>query len=74
MTRDEALKAIDELVDLPSETLKGPEKLEDVEGWNSMAMIGVIALADENGVTLSPRQIAGCTTINDVLALMKAEG
>ena len=74
MTNDDALKALDELVDLPAGTLTGSEKLEDVEGWNSMAMIGVIALADENGVTLSPRQIAGCTTIGDVLALLKAAG
>lgn len=73
MTREEVLKAFDELVELPPGTLKGTEKLEDIEGWNSMAMIGVVALADENGITLSARQIAASSSVNDVLGLLKIE-
>lgn len=74
MTREEALQALDELVELPAGTLKGPEKLEDLENWNSMAMIGFIALADGNqGVKLSPRALAAAETIDELLALAKVE-
>lgn len=73
MTRDEFLKEMDDLLELPAGTLKGPEKLEDLEEWNSMAMIGYIALADTNGAKLSPRDITACDTVADLLALAKVE-
>jgi hypothetical protein len=73
MTREEFLASLDELVELPSGTLQGPEKLDEVEGWNSMAMIGFIALADESGVKLSPRQIASSETVEDLIQLAKIE-
>jgi acyl carrier protein len=73
MTREEFLASLDDLVELPAGTLKGPEKLEEVEGWNSMAMIGFIALADQNGVKVAPRQIAASNTIDELLQLAKIE-
>ena len=74
MTRAEVLQAFDELVELPPGTLTGNEKLEDLENWNSMAMIGFIALADSNnGVKLSPRGLASAETVNELLALAKVE-
>ncbi len=72
MQRDEFLKELDEVVELPSGTLQGSEKLEDLENWNSMAMLGYIALADTaSGAKLSPRQIRECDTVEDLLQLAK---
>jgi acyl carrier protein len=74
MTRQEFLSSMDELLELSSGTLQGPEKLEELEQWNSMAMIGFIALADtNNGAKLSARQITSCTTIADLLDLAKVD-
>lgn len=73
MSREEFLTSLDELVELPAGTLKGSEKLDDLDGWNSMAMIGFIALADENGMKLTPRQVAASTTVEDLLQLAKIE-
>ena len=73
MKSTEFLTSFEELVEMPAGSLKGPEKLEDLEGWNSMAMIGFIALADENGVRLSPRQITASETVSDLMELAKVE-
>lgn len=65
---------MDELLELDPGTLTGLEKLEELEQWNSMAMIGFIALVDtNNGLKLSPRQIAACSTVADLLQLAKVE-
>ena len=74
MTREEFLAELDGLVDLEPGTLQGPEKLEDLDQWTSMAIVGFIALADTyNGTTLGPTQIGKCLTVNDLLALAKVE-
>jgi acyl carrier protein len=74
MTRCEFLLEMDQLLELPPGTLRGPEKLEDIEQWNSTALIGLIALADmNNGARISPRQIVNCSTIADLLQVAKVE-
>ena len=72
MTRPEFLVLIDDLLELPQGTLTGEEKLENLEGWNSLALICYMSLADEHmGVKLSPRQFVSCESVNDLLALAK---
>lgn len=74
MTRQDFLKALDEVLELPSGTLQGCEQLSELGCWDSMAMIGYIALADEHtGAKLTPRQIVACKTISDLLTLAKVE-
>jgi acyl carrier protein len=74
MTREEFLAELDGLVDLEPGTLQGPEKLEDLDQWTSMAVVGFIALADTyNGTKVRPTQIGKCLTVNDLLALAKVE-
>jgi acyl carrier protein len=70
MTRKAFLEHLDELLELSAGTLKGDERLEDQERWDSLAMVGFIALVDEHcGVRLSPRQFVNCNTVNDLLQL-----
>jgi acyl carrier protein len=74
MNRKEFLNALDEALELPAGTLQGPEELSDLDMWDSMAMMSYIALADNNGsVKISPRQIVGCTTVDDLLKLAKVD-
>jgi acyl carrier protein len=74
MTRNEFLSEMDDLLELPSGTLQGPEKLEDLENWNSTALISFIALADtNNGTVVSHRQILGCRTVADLLAVARIQ-
>jgi hypothetical protein len=75
MTREEFLAELDEVLELARGTLKGPERLEELEQWNSMAMMGFIALADtNNGTRIPPRLILNCSLIEDLLKLAKADG
>ncbi|MBV9267420.1 MAG: hypothetical protein JO061_14710 [Acidobacteriaceae bacterium] len=62
---------MDTLLELPAGTLSGPENLEDLENWNSLAMVEYIALADSNGAKVSPRQIRDCETVDDLAKLAK---
>ena len=71
MKRSEFLLSLDELLELEPGTVKGSETLENLEGWNSLAVIGLMALMDERfGVSLQPRRIAACTTVADLMALL----
>jgi len=74
MTRDAFLLSLDEVFEVPAGTLKGPEKLDDLENWNSMAMLSYIALVDSNdGTQVSPRQIRDCSTVDDLVRLAKIQ-
>ena len=74
MTREKFLLAMEELMEMPAGTLRGDEQLDDLEQWNSMAMIGFMALADSNNhVKLVPRQIAGAGSVNDLLQMARVE-
>ena len=60
MKRSDFLLLLDELLELPQGTLKGGEVLED-NGWSSIAVVGFIALADEQfGAAVLPARIAKC--------------
>jgi acyl carrier protein len=75
MSRDEFLLELDDILELSPGTLQGPEKLENLENWNSTALIGFIALADtNNGAHISPRQLVNCSTVGDLLRLAGVEG
>jgi acyl carrier protein len=70
MTREEFLTQLDELLELPAGTLKGDEKLEELEHWDSLAMVSFMTLVDEHfKIKLSPRQFVNCATVNDLLSL-----
>lgn len=74
MTKQEFLAGLDDAVSLPAGTLQGPEQLEDLENWDSMAMVSFIALADShNGKQLSVKQIGQCKTVAELLQLAQVE-
>lgn len=71
MDRQTFLPLLDEILELPAGTVKGPEKLEDLENWNSMAMVSFVALVDEYfNYTVSPRRFVNCETVDDLLGLI----
>ena len=74
MTRQDFLSAMDNLLELPTGTLQGPENLDELENWNSLAMVEYIALVDSNtSAKTSPRQIRDCDTIDDLARLAKID-
>jgi acyl carrier protein len=75
MTREEFLLAMDEILDLRIGTLRGDEKLEELENWDSTALISLIVLAEtNNNAQITPDQVVGCSTVADLLRLAQVEG
>lgn len=74
MTRKEFLLEMDELLGLQPGVLQGDEKLEDLQNWDSTALIGLIVLAESaNTVQISPDEVVGCSTVSDLLRLARVE-
>lgn len=75
MSKAQFLDHLTEMLEAPSGSLTGEEKLSGLEEWNSMAMMSFIAFGDEQfQKTLSPRQFAACETVNDLGKLVGVEG
>jgi acyl carrier protein len=75
MTKEEFLGLLEEILEEDPGTLTGTEKLkEQLAGWNSLAVVSFIALVDERfEVALSPKAIAGCKTVNDLIGLLNGK-
>jgi acyl carrier protein len=75
MTRKEFLLEMDEVLGLRAGTLRGDEKLEELEKWDSTALIRLIVLAEaNNSAQISPDQVVDCFTVADLLRLAQVEG
>jgi len=74
MKRDEFLLAMDDILGLRQGTLIGNEKLEDLENWDSTALISLIALAETtNSVCILPEEVVDCSTVADLLRLAQVD-
>jgi acyl carrier protein len=73
MDRNDLLRSLDEVMELEPGTLTGPERLADLEGWSSMAVIDFIGLADDRGVAVSLGSVTKCTTVDDLVRLLGAK-
>jgi acyl carrier protein len=75
MTSQDLLLEVDKILDLRPGTLRGHEKLDELGNWDSTALISFVALAEgHNGVQISPVQIVGCSTVDDLLRLASIQG
>lgn len=70
MTKTEFIAAIEDLVEVDLGTLTEESLLADIKQWDSLAVVGFIALVDENlGFTPAPSEIAASTTVGDLLRI-----
>jgi len=54
-------------------SLTGAESLDNLENWDSMAVVVFMAQVDENfSISLSGAEIAHCRTVNDLLELLRS--
>jgi len=71
MTRDEFLRNLEQELSLSEGSLSESQPLTQIDGWDSMAAVLFIALADEKmGVTISGSQVARARTLADLLSLL----
>jgi acyl carrier protein len=71
MTRGDFLRALEAEMEKPEGSIQADQALTNVEGWDSLAALLFMALADSRlGVLISGEQIAGARTVNDLLLLL----
>lgn len=71
MTKQEFLRELETELALDPGSLKEGQSLSDVKGWDSMAAVQFIALADEKvGVAIPDNQIARSKTVSELLGLL----
>ena len=69
MSHSDFLRRLEELLDMDADSLTGAERLENLERWDSIAVMGFLALVDEQcGVALSPKTVAECGTVDELCA------
>jgi acyl carrier protein len=70
MTAQDLLLEVDKILGLRPGTLRGDERLDELENWDSTALISFVAVAEgQNGVQISPVQIVGCSSVDDLIRL-----
>ena len=71
MSKTEFLELMDELFEFDPGTIQGTDELQQIAGWSSLTFLGLIAMADDEcGVTLAPKSILECHTVDDLIGLL----
>lgn len=71
MTKQEFLKHFDDLIEEDEGTTQGDEKLAEMSAWDSLAVMGFIAMVDEQfNATVAPNELAKAQTVNDLAGLL----
>lgn len=66
MEIEEKIERVAEILDQDAAGLSAETRLDEL-GWDSMGMLSVIALAKQNGKTISGAQIRDFVTVSDIL-------
>lgn len=71
MKRTEFLNALENIMELDDNTLKGNEQLIDMRQWDSIAFLSVIAMLDEKfGIIIQGDKLEKITNVADLVALV----
>lgn len=66
------LALIEEVLDTDESALKPETVLDDVESWDSLSMLSLIAMLDEEfGKTITGKELKALRTVADILAYME---
>ena len=67
MDRSNFYSELEELLELPKGSVRGNQNLKQIPEWDSLAVIGFIALIDSKyGVILQGERIETCKTVDDL--------
>ncbi|OGQ85268.1 MAG: hypothetical protein A2464_07440 [Deltaproteobacteria bacterium RIFOXYC2_FULL_48_10] len=71
MTKAEFLNEIEKIIEVEKDTLKGSDRLDELENWDSFALMELIAMIDNNfAMTLEFEELDKCKIIDDIYALL----
>lgn len=70
MDNKQVLGIVEEALNLPPDSAQENDRLESLDGWDSIGIISVMALIEDRcGVTLDPEELAKCESIGDLIRL-----
>tara|TARA_B100000315_G_scaffold253164_1_gene291404 strand:+ start:422 stop:643 length:222 start_codon:yes stop_codon:yes gene_type:complete len=62
---------LEELLELEQGSIKPSDQLDQLEDWDSLAVIGFLGGVDKHfGITLDPEKVVACQTVNDLNKLL----
>lgn len=71
MNKQQFLEMLTEILEADAGTIKGDEDLENLENWDSLAVITFIAAVDEKmNFVVSGDQLSKAKTVGDLMALV----
>jgi len=72
MTIKKKLNQLEELLDIDKDTLDENAELNQINEWDSMAVISIIAMFDDSfGKVITPEEVKGFRTIKDIIDEME---
>lgn len=69
MLKAEFIKELAEVLMVEADDLEPETELAQFEAWDSTAVLNLIVLLDEQGVTVDEEKIPDCKTVQDVMNL-----
>lgn len=74
MKKNELIIRIGESLFVETEELQLETQLDDLEGWDSVGRLGIIALFNEVfDKKIDAKKLKACTTIQDIVSLAEGE-
>lgn len=70
MRENDFLNCVENLLEAKPGTLALSDRLENIEGFDSMTMIGIITWAEANGLAISLEELADIHDLNDIFLLL----
>lgn len=72
MNKEEKLEVIADILEMEVEELAEDMLLEEIEAWDSVAVLSVISVMDEKFGKLPPAsEIIKCKTVSELMAIMQ---
>lgn len=72
MNKQQFLNALEDILELEQNTLSGQEVLLEIDQWDSLAFLSVIAMADEHfGIVIQGDKLEKINTVNDLVSLVE---
>jgi acyl carrier protein len=75
MTKDEALEWIADIFEEPVENIRPESSREDIEAWDSLGVLNLIAYLDEDlDIQMSDEEVQQIRGVQDILAVLERNG
>jgi acyl carrier protein len=71
MDKEQFIPQLEMVLEIEPGTLRGDQKVRDLEHWDSLKLLEILALADEQlHAEIDANKLAECVTIDEMLKLL----